>query len=275
MRCSRLIRAALAGLTLAGTLGRSAVLIHEYALRGTLADNLNGSPLTSMGGQITALGYVFAENQGLVLTSSSLSPSSFSIELSFRFSDVSGYRKIADFHNRADDTGFYVLNSALNFYPVVTASTADILPNVDVHVVLARDGATNVVTGYVNGQLRFTFNDTGPLATLTATDRRLILFADDPATSYREASAGTLNYLRVFNGALSTGEVSALFAGGAPTVVPEPPTAVLLVLGGALSLGRWLRVRNKVRPVSPILRGTRRRATVPSSPWFAPPPFSS
>lgn len=230
----------------AGTALRGAVLIHEYALRGTLNDNQGGPALASMGGNITALGYVFAANQGLTLASSALTPTNFSIELSFHFDSVGGYRKIADFHDRNDDSGFYALNNALNFYPVVTASQSDFTAGTDVHVVLTRDGATNTVVGYVNGQQRFTFNDGSSLAVLTNSESKLTFFADDFATSQGEASGGTANYIRIYNGALTSSEVSALFAAGAPSAVPEPGTWILLG-GGALAIVVSGKLRSRKR----------------------------
>jgi hypothetical protein len=195
-----------------------------------------------MGGEIAALGYVFAANQGLQLASPLINPINFSLEFSFRLNDVSGYRKLADFHDRADDSGFYVLNGALNFYPITTAGTADFLAGVDAHVVLTREDTTNLVNGYVNGQLRFTFTDSAPSATLTAPDKKLTLFADDYATSGGEAASGTVNYVRIYNGALTASEVNSLYAAGAPHVVPEPPPIILLGAGLAI-LARSLRRR--------------------------------
>lgn len=216
----------------------AAVVVHEYALQGTLDDNRGGPALTALGGNITALGYVFAANQGLTLVSTALSATDFSIEFSFNFSSTSGYRKIADFHALGDDSGFYQLNGALNFYPIATAPTTDFLPNTDVHVVLTRDGATQVVTGYVNGQQRFTFLDSGPTATFTAPNHVLTMFVDDFATSQGEASGGRANFIRVYNGALTGGQVSALFAAGPPVAVPEPSAAILMILG-AIAVVAW------------------------------------
>jgi hypothetical protein len=235
----RFVIAATLALSVAST--QAAVLLHEYALRGNLDDNRGGPSLIGLGGQITALGYVFAANQGLTLTSSALNTASFSLEVSFRFDSTSGYRKIADFHDRADDTGFYQLNTALNFYPVTSGPTGDFSPGVDVHVVLTRDGTTNVVTGYVNGQERFSFVDSSSIATFTAA-KKLTLFTDDSATS-GEASAGTANYIRVFDGALTASEVSALHAAGAPLAVPEPSTLALVAIGAVLMAGYFRRRR--------------------------------
>lgn len=235
-------------LALVAAPAHAATLIHEYALRGTLDDNRGGPALNSLGGQITSLGYVFAANQGLTLSSPVLSATDFSLEFSFKFDATSGYRKIADFHGLADDSGFYQLNGNLNFYPVATAGQTDFAPGTDVHVVLTRDGATNIVTGYVNGQQRFTFLDDGPRATITAANTTLNFFVDDFATSQREASGGTANYLRVYNGALSATEVSNLYAAGAPLAIPEPGTAALLAFGAAVMLTAARRSRSSSAP---------------------------
>jgi hypothetical protein len=224
---------------------RAATLVHEYALRGSLNDNLGGPALTALGGQISALGYVFAANQGLTLSSSVLSATNFTLEFSFRFDSTSGYRKIADFHDLGSDSGLYNLSGALNFYPVVTAGQSDFSAGVDVHVVLTRDSATNVVTGYVNGQQRFSFVDTSGLATITAVNNRLQMFVDDFSTGQGEASAGTVNYLRMYNGALTATEVAAAYAAGPPLAIPEPATATLFAFGAALTLAHAGRVRSR------------------------------
>ncbi len=244
-RCRLLLWLAFFGLSCGAA--PAAVVVHEYALRGSLNDNLGGTPLASLGGQVTALGYVFAANQGLTLSSSLLNPTDFSLELSFKFDATGGWRKIADFHDRADDTGFYQLNGNLSFYPVTTAGAADFVADINVHVVLTRDGAANTVTGYVNGQQRFSFNDTSPLATITAGNNKLTLFADDFATGQGEATGGTVNYVRIFNGALTAAEVTTLYSTGAPSAIPEPSTLTLLAAGLLVGIVS-LRTRAKQRP---------------------------
>lgn len=215
---------------------RAAVLIHEYALRGSLDDSQGGGPLRSLGGDITALGYVFAANQGLALSSRLLTPSNFSLEFSFQLDSTSGYAKLVDFHHLLDDTGLYQHNGRLDFFPAAASPTVDITANTDVHVVLTRDSATNLFTGYVNGQSQFSFTDPGLLSTLPGLGNTLYFFVDDFATGRSEASGGTLNYLRVFNGALSAVEVNALYTAGPPLAIPEPSTLALLLLGAGTAV---------------------------------------
>jgi hypothetical protein len=221
---------------------RGAVLIHEYALRGSLNDSLGGPALTSLGGDITALGYIFAANQGLSLRSALPTPANYSLEFSFKLDSTAGATKLIDFHNRADDTGLYQTDGRLNYFPNATAGTVDFAPGTDVHVVLTRDGATDVVTGYVNGKQSFSFVDTALDA--THPNDRLYFFADDRFKGgASDASGGTVNYLRMFNGALTASEVNALFLAGPPMAVPEAPVAVLLSLGLVVTLATVRRRR--------------------------------
>lgn len=207
----------------------AAILIHDYALRGSLDDRLGGNPLTALGGQITSLGYVFAENQGLSFSSRDLTAANYSLELSFRFDNPAGASKIIDFHNLTSDPGLYQTNGKLAFSPAATANVPDFTAGIDLHIVLTRDAATDVVTAYVNGEQRFSFVDNLSLATPPGFSNKLNFFVDDQVN----ASGGTANYLRVFNGALTGAEVSALFAAGYPNAVPEPSTFILLTIGTA------------------------------------------
>ena len=222
--------------TAAAARGQTVTLLHEYDLSRSLADNLGGPALVAQGGSITASGYLFGLNQGLQLTSPALSAGTYSIELSFSFDTVGGYRKILDFQGLTPDSGFYVLNGQLNFYPIITASVADFSAGKTTHVVLTRNDATGNVVGYVDGVQRFTFADTGSLALFSAPGKAMNFFIDDFATGQGEASAGLARYLRIYNGDLSPSAVLAAFQAGAPLSVPEPSALALLALGLGLLL---------------------------------------
>ena len=207
----------------------AAVLVHDYTLRGTLEDRLGGDALTALGGQITSLGYIFSENQGLAFSSRAFTPADYSLELSFKFDSPAGTSKIMDFHNLTSDPGLYQTDGALAFRPAATATVPDFTAGIDLHLVLTRDAASKVVTAYVNGEQRFSFVDNLALATTPGFSNRLAFFVDDETN----ASGGTANYIRVFNGALTGNDVSTLFAAGHPSVVPEPSTFILLTIGTA------------------------------------------
>ena len=211
----------------------AATLLHDYQLNGTFADALGGPALVSQGGTLNATNYSFGQNQGLSLSNGLTNNNNYSIEMVFQFSTLSGYRKILDFNNLTLDAGFYALGTAINFYPVTTGAVGALAANVTADVVLTRDGATGVVTGYVNGLQQITFNDTSNLAVFSATNNIIQFFHDDNATGGGESSAGIVDSICVYNGALSAAEVRQ---GGTcvPSTnknVPEPVSLALLGLG--------------------------------------------
>jgi hypothetical protein len=215
------------GLLMAAPL-RSAVLIHEYALRGVLTDSKNGPTLTPIGGTITANGYVFGTDQGLSFASSLLTPANYSLEFSFKLNDPTGLDRLVDFQNLTSNVGLYQINGLLSFLPgAPAAGPVDILANTTVHIALTRNSATNIVTGYVNGEQRISFVDLTLLAVANGPSPQLQFFTD----AFTTTQGGTLNYLRVFNGALTPQEVTALFIAGSPASIPEPSTVALLALG--------------------------------------------
>ncbi|RYG22385.1 PEP-CTERM sorting domain-containing protein, partial [bacterium] len=110
---------------------------------------------------------------------------------------------------------------------VVGGSGAPIAANSFVDVVLTRDGATNLVKGYVNGVQALSFTDTSSLAVFSGSTMQF--FKDDNAVG-GEASAGTVDMIHFYEGALTAAQVAAL-----PQAVPEPASMVALGLG-ALSI---------------------------------------
>lgn len=233
-------------MTLALAPGRAAVLVHEYALRGSLNDSVGNTPLTSLGGQITALGYVFAANQGLTFSTPTLNPVNYSLEFSFKLDTVAGDRKLVDFQSLTSDLGVYDRNGALSFFASAAGGGPAIAPQTDVHLVLTRNSSTNLVSGYINGQLSFSFTDSGSAATANGSLGSFRFFVDDLVTLQTEASGGRVNFMRFYNGALTGGEVSSLYAAGPPLAVPEPSTFALLSAGGlVMAAAAWRRRRRR------------------------------
>lgn len=238
----------------AGSIPARAVLIHSYELNGSLADSLGGPSLVAEGGTLNSDSYSFGPNQGLTLSGAfstgTATNGNYSIEIAFRFSDLSGFRKILDFKNLGSDSGLYILNTAFNFFPEVTGASGAFSPNVNARVVFSRDGASGQVLGYVNAVQQLprptdpSFLDTSSLAVFDATTSSIIrFFEDDNVTGRSEASAGVVDYIRIYDVALTAAQVAALPDVAAPAaVVPEP--AMFLLLGAGLAGISFMRKRS-------------------------------
>lgn len=99
--------------------------------------------------------------------------------------------------------------------------------NVWVHLATTWDGHT--VSYYMNGELT---NTTSWNGTIHASDARLFIGSNSEYTFQGNATAyeGSLDELRIYNTALSAGEIRAL--------VPEPSAAAILGLGALLLIRR-------------------------------------
>ncbi len=149
----------------------------------------------------------FSQNNGLSLspTTGVLANDSYTIVMLFSISQTSGYRRIADFKNGTSDNGLYAQNGRLYFYPAASGSGVSIAANTYVQVVITRD-TTGTVTGYVDGVQQFQFSDVINYGVITSNTLRF--FRDDNSAS--EASPGSVARIRIYNGALTSSQVSAL-----------------------------------------------------------------
>ncbi len=201
----------------------------------------------SNGGTLSASGYSFAPNQGLSL-SNATTGSQYSIVLDYSFADTSGYRKIIDFNNLSTDDGLYNLSTNLRFFPIVSGTTV-VGNNVPVRLVLTRNAA-GTTAGYFDGVQQFSFTDSSNLATFRAANNIINFFRDDSATGFREASAGSVSKILLYDDALTAAEVGSLGnvntpIGGRTTAVPEPFTIIGTLVGGTAAL----RMRKKLKSV--------------------------
>jgi Concanavalin A-like lectin/glucanases superfamily len=228
-------------LSLTGTIlsppAQAASVTHIYDLNGTLTDSLGGPSLVPAGGTLTATGYAFGANQGLGLAGGLLDGGSYSIELIFNFSNLNGDRRILDF--KSTDTGLYTDFSALMFFisnvpnsQAIIGPSGAFVPGQDVHLVLTRDAISGTVVGYINGVQQISFTDAGGNAVFN--DNLIHFFIDDTV----EASAGVVDRIRIYDGALTGAQVTDLFNGARP---PGLPGSEITSVGPARL---WIGLRN-------------------------------
>jgi len=220
---------ALGGLPEAGATTPS----HLYELNGSFADALGGPALNPLGGSLGASSYSFAANQGLSLDNA-VGSSVYTIDTSFALDQTNGYRRLLDFKNALSDTGLYNLSTALNFYNVATGGNGAFADGQTVRLTVSRDAAGNF-SGYINGVLQISFNDTAGLAQFSGPNQVARFFVDDNAVG-GEASAGSVDYIAIYDTALSAAEIANLHP-----AVPEPQSYALLLSG--LAALAWVKRR--------------------------------
>ena len=130
-----LTRTAAVLLGFAATAGAAAVL-HDYQLQDSFADSRGGPDLVGLGGVLSPAGYAFTGGHGLSLSGALLHSGDYSIAIDFSFTELTSFRKILDMHDRATDSGFYTLQSALVYCAVTAAPNQVLSPNVSATVLL-------------------------------------------------------------------------------------------------------------------------------------------
>ena len=225
-------------------------IIHSYEFSGNLSDSVGGVTLTPNGGTITASEYQFLANQGLALQSPR-ALKSYTLAMRFRFNAVSGFRKAVDFKKLTSDNGLYVSTARLELFGVSGAGPGGAFAaNVFSVVALTRNDSTKKVIGYVNGVKQWEFTDNGEVAVpdITSGVSTFQFFKDDGLGS--EASAGAVDWLKVYDAPLSMAEIAGLSAS-----VPEPGTVMLCgLVSGWLAVRGWQRRHSRhcvARPTGP------------------------
>ena len=186
-----------------------------YELDSNLDETNGGPSLMSLGGILFSKGYLFDENQGLVLDSL-LSSESYSIEFVVKFDDPVARAKILDFANLSSDSGLYVEDGTLLFIDASTPRRVDandmvrIEAGINVHVLISRDAATGELVVYVDGHERIRFIDSAAQGVFLSSVANL--FVDDSVT-LNEASSGFVHYIRIYNMVVSQDQVSFLARG--------------------------------------------------------------
>ncbi len=137
--------------------------------------------------------FTFAAGDGLEVDKAGVTDN-YTLEVTVKVEEISSWRKIFDFKNQNSDSGLYVYNGQLQFYPQEPGG--EIQANTSYRLRLDRDKATKKVQGFINGVRAFDFIDANDDAVLQ--DQKLILFMDDVTTS-TEISGGVVTRLRIWD----------------------------------------------------------------------------
>ncbi len=226
-----------------------------YNFSGNLSEAGGGTPLTAINGLGTystgaaACGtdsfYNWAVDQGIDLPIGTTFPkNNYTVEVLFKFTSNPYQRlwqRIVDFKNNTSDLGFYSYGSGGNYnlqmYTQNTGTTNMAANNTWLHIFLTRDAATNQMNAYINDSLQVSFNDNLSAGVFTSD---LILFKDDNAVP-NEESAGTIDYLRVYNQPLTKAQITYILNLATPAISISGNNSIcsgdstLLIASGATS----------------------------------------
>ena len=224
----------------AAVLGRieniGAVATHIYDLNNSFADSLGGPNIVSGGGTLGPGGYTFSAGQGPNL-SNAIHPSTYSIEMIFRISNTTGFKKLLDFKNRSSDFGLYNDDREVTLFPYDSESGVVFTANQNAHLVVTRDEAAKHFSVYVNGVQRISVLDVDDAAVFSAANNIIHFLRDDTLFGEGENPSGFLDRVRIYDGVLTPTQVSSLFSGGTPTPAPKDWYKLNLTAGQTITIG--------------------------------------
>jgi hypothetical protein len=228
--------AAITFAALAAAPASAATLVADYQFQDSRASSVGTAPpvtdltantfTTAPVGSCSAARVLgFPLHGGLKLDASALSGSTpYTLDMVVALDDVSGYRKLIDFQRT--EHGLYVHDGHIDWredsdseYPATPTLVAGSFARVTV-TVTRQTGDPDNIDVYVNGA--FADSSTIELANDADLSGDVRLFQDETGGS-AEDSGGRISGLRLYNGAMSSGEVAALGAAQPPYCAPPPP----------------------------------------------------
>ena len=183
--------------------------VHTYTFDADTEDSTGSTALIPNGGAIADGRYVFGAGQGLTLNDAVPDATRYTIEMRFRIDDLASafWKKIVDFNDLAIDEGLYVQGDQVRYYPSPTISLTPLVSGQDATLILARHNDGNVDV-YLDGVLQYSETTTSS----EPAGNVLHFFRDDLQTLETEAAAGSVDYLRIFDGTLNAFLVNQLVA---------------------------------------------------------------
>lgn len=213
--------------------------LHSYTFNGVLT-GIGGAPALTQNltcgalagafgvqtvavtGQTCTASTVFCFNDGAGLNypNPSYITNQYTVHLFFKFNTLGGYARVIDFKNSTTDNGAYLLNNCLNFYNNGNVGTCPFFTaNIYYLLTLVRNGATNIVTVYVNGNLFTTYNDAAGGYACTTNTTPIIFFRDDNVVSC-EAQPGCVRYISVSSATSNATQVMSTFTNICNVILP-------------------------------------------------------
>ena len=151
----------------------------------------------------------------------------YSMMVKFSFATMSGYNKIVDYKDAADDTGFYIYNRKINFYDLGTG-TKNFSPNSVLDLVVTRDGSDDTFTVYAKQGadlvqlLQVEDPDGEGIPNSVGGKSKLGFFFDDQDTSSEGTESGRVYSIKMWEGiALTEAEVETEVSSGGIQPLPE------------------------------------------------------
>lgn len=213
--------------------------LHEYFFNGNL-NGTNGGPTlvqeTPCGAAVGAFGvqtvavvgqtctasnvFCFNDGGGLRYNNPNYITNQYTIHMFFKFNTLGGYARIIDFRNSASDNGAYLLNNCLNFYPTGNVGTCpNFIANTYYLFTFVRNGATNIVTVYVNGVLFTTYNDAANDYRCATNVTPIKFFRDDNVVTC-ENQPGCIRYASVISTTSNPTQVMSTFTNICNVILP-------------------------------------------------------
>ena len=218
-----------------------ATLIADFELNGSLANSAGTAATLTNNGTLTGTGIDFGLNQGPVISGLG-ALSAYTIDMTFTLDALNGprgngYVKLIDFSNLQSDAGYYSYQAKLNAYPLANSDQPVFTAGAPVRLTLSRDNS-GLITAYINDiEIYAQADAANQSATLIDGLNPLTFFTDDFATAQGEASAGSVDYIRIFDTAVTPGDAN-------PAGVPEPASWALMLIGFG-AIGGTLRSSRK------------------------------
>lgn len=203
---------------------QSAELVHQFDFNGDLTDTQGtGVSLVQDGNVATssfgADGWSWTANAdpggGLKLETALLeNPQSYSLGFRVKYGNVTDYRKLICFKGTGTDEGLYFHNSTSAFYPFGSSFDVTFATDTFYDFIISRSSddviRVYVVIGDCEVVLIYEHNDPtdASVPKIVGGKYQFLFFRDDTYTSYEWTESGTVQRIRVWNGALEEDEIA-------------------------------------------------------------------